>query len=45
MYVFLAGLNPKFNIVRGRILGQRSTIPSLMEVCFEIFLEEDCTML
>ena len=42
IYDFLAGLNPKFDVVRGRILGQRP-IPSLMEVCSEIRLEEDRT--
>ncbi|KAA0050638.1 Beta-galactosidase [Cucumis melo var. makuwa] len=41
-YDFLIDLNPKFDVVRGRILGQRS-IPSLMEVCFEIHLKEDRT--
>ena len=40
IYDFLVGFNPKFDVVRGRILGQRS-IPSLMEVCFEIHLEKD----
>ncbi|KAA0054530.1 Beta-galactosidase [Cucumis melo var. makuwa] len=38
----LFGLNPKFDNVCGRILGQR-TLPSLMEVCFEVRLEEDRT--
>ncbi|KAL0555969.1 hypothetical protein IC582_004472 [Cucumis melo] len=42
IYDFLAGLNPKFDVVRGRILGQRP-IPSLMEVCSEISLEKDRT--
>ena len=43
IYDFLLGsLNPKFDIVQGRILGQRS-IPSLMEVCSEIRLKEDRT--
>ncbi|KAL0554514.1 hypothetical protein IC582_008437 [Cucumis melo] len=42
VYNFLAGLNPKFDIVCGRILRQR-TLPSLMEVCFEVRLEEDHT--
>ncbi|KAA0032806.1 glutathione S-transferase DHAR3 [Cucumis melo var. makuwa] len=42
IYDFLAGLNPKFDIVRGHILGQRP-IPSLMKVCYEIRLEEDRT--
>ncbi|KAA0036818.1 Cysteine-rich RLK (RECEPTOR-like protein kinase) 8 [Cucumis melo var. makuwa] len=36
------GLNPKFDNVCGRILGQRP-LPSLMEVCFEVRLEEDRT--
>ena len=31
-YDFLVGLNSKFDIVQGRILGHRP-IPSLMEVC------------
>ncbi|TYK24437.1 reverse transcriptase [Cucumis melo var. makuwa] len=35
-------LNPKFDNVCGRILGQRP-LPSLMEVCFEVRLEEDRT--
>ncbi|TYK00188.1 Copia protein [Cucumis melo var. makuwa] len=42
VYDFLAGLNPKFDTVYGRILGQRP-LPSLMEVCFEVRLEEDRT--
>ncbi|KAA0042083.1 reverse transcriptase [Cucumis melo var. makuwa] len=42
VYDFLAGLNSKFDIVCGRILGQRP-LPSLMEVCFEVYLEEDRT--
>ena len=42
IYDFLAGLNPKFDVVRGRILGQ-IPISSLMEVCSEIRLEEDRT--
>ena len=42
IYDFLAGLNPKFDTVCGRILRQRP-LPSLMEVCFEVRLEEDCT--
>ncbi|KAL4016805.1 hypothetical protein IC575_024462 [Cucumis melo] len=40
VYDFLTGLNPKFDIVCGRILGQRP-LPSLIEVCFEVRLEED----
>ncbi|KAA0046572.1 Beta-galactosidase [Cucumis melo var. makuwa] len=40
VYDFLQGLNPKFDNVCGRILGQRS-LPFLMEVCFEVRLEED----
>ncbi|KAA0067119.1 Cysteine-rich RLK (receptor-like protein kinase) 8 [Cucumis melo var. makuwa] len=35
-------LNPKFDTVCGRVLGQRP-LPSLMEVCFEVHLEEDRT--
>ncbi|KAL0557503.1 hypothetical protein IC582_006047 [Cucumis melo] len=42
IYDFLTGLNPKFDVVRGHILGKRP-IPSLMEVCSEICLEEDRT--
>ncbi|TYK06446.1 Beta-galactosidase [Cucumis melo var. makuwa] len=42
IYGFLVGLNPKFDIVRGHILHQRP-IPSLMEVYYEIRLEENCT--
>ncbi|KAA0046032.1 Beta-galactosidase [Cucumis melo var. makuwa] len=42
VYDFLAGLNPKFDNVCGRILEQRP-LPSLMEVCFEVRLEEDRT--
>ncbi|KAL4031039.1 hypothetical protein IC575_009295 [Cucumis melo] len=42
VYDFLAGLNPKFDNVCGRILGQRP-LPSLIEVCFEVRLEEDRT--
>ncbi|KAA0066521.1 Retrovirus-related Pol polyprotein from transposon TNT 1-94 [Cucumis melo var. makuwa] len=42
VYDFLAGLNPKFDNVCGRILGQRP-LPSLMEVCFEVRLEENRT--
>ena len=42
VYDFLARLNPKFDTVCGRILGQRP-LPSLMEVCFEVRLEEDRT--
>ena len=41
IYDFLASLNSKFNVVRGPILGQRP-IPSLMEVCSKVHLEEDC---
>ncbi|KAA0053629.1 Beta-galactosidase [Cucumis melo var. makuwa] len=37
-----SGLNPKFDNVCGHILGQRP-LPSLMEVCFEVRLEEDRT--
>ncbi|KAA0054973.1 Double-stranded RNA-binding protein 4 [Cucumis melo var. makuwa] len=37
-----SGLNPKFDTVYGRILGQRP-LSSLMEVCFEVRLEEDRT--
>ncbi|KAL0545233.1 hypothetical protein IC582_020383 [Cucumis melo] len=42
IYDFLACLNFKFDVVRGRILSQRP-IPSLMEVCYEIRLKEDRT--
>ncbi|KAA0037943.1 putative mitochondrial protein [Cucumis melo var. makuwa] len=42
IYDFLAGLNPKFDTVYGRILRQRS-LPSLMEVCFEVRLKKDRT--
>ena len=42
IYDFLVGLNPKFDVVQGHILGQRS-IPSLMEVYYEIRLKEDRT--
>ncbi|KAL0536299.1 hypothetical protein IC582_025242 [Cucumis melo] len=42
VYDFLAGLNPKFDNVCGRILRQRP-LPSLMEVCFEVRLEKDRT--
>ena len=42
IYDFLAGLNPKFDTVCDRILRQRP-LPSLMEVCFEVCLEENCT--
>ncbi|KAL0556911.1 hypothetical protein IC582_005428 [Cucumis melo] len=42
VYDFLAGLNHKFDNVCGRILRQRP-LPSLMEVCFEVRLEEDRT--
>ncbi|TYK23966.1 UBN2_3 domain-containing protein [Cucumis melo var. makuwa] len=42
VYDFLVGLNPKFDTVCGRILGQRP-LPSLMEGCFEVRLEEDRT--
>ncbi|KAA0033375.1 protein TIC 100 [Cucumis melo var. makuwa] len=42
VYDFFARLNPKFDTVCGRILGQRP-LPSLMEVCFEVRLEEDRT--
>ncbi|KAA0043032.1 reverse transcriptase [Cucumis melo var. makuwa] len=42
VYYFLTGLNPKFDTVCGTILGQRP-LPSLMEVYFEVRLEEDRT--
>ena len=42
IYVFLAGINSKFYIACGHILGQR-LVPSLMEVCSKVRLEEDCT--
>ncbi|KAL0536537.1 hypothetical protein IC582_025486 [Cucumis melo] len=41
-YDFLAEFNPKFDTVCGRILEQRP-LPSIMEVCFEVYLEEDRT--
>ncbi|KAA0052085.1 Retrovirus-related Pol polyprotein from transposon TNT 1-94 [Cucumis melo var. makuwa] len=40
IYDFLADLSPKFDVVQGRILGER-LILYLMEVCYEIYLEED----
>ena len=40
IYDFLAGLNSKFDIVCGCILRQRP-LSSLMEVCYEVCLEED----
>ena len=40
IYDFLTNLNPKFDIVCIRILGQRP-LSSLMEVCHEVRLEED----
>ncbi|TYK02486.1 Beta-galactosidase [Cucumis melo var. makuwa] len=40
IYDFLVGLNPKFDTVCGRILI-KIPIPSLMEVCFKVCLEED----
>ena len=42
IYDFLVGFNPKFDILCGRILGHRS-LPFLMEFCYEVRLEEDCT--
>ncbi|KAL0543620.1 hypothetical protein IC582_018720 [Cucumis melo] len=42
IYDFLARLNPKFDTVCGRILGQKP-LSSFMEVCFEVRLEEDRT--
>lgn len=42
IYDFLVGLNLKFNVVHGRILGQGPT-PSLMEVCSKVQLKEDRT--
>ncbi|KAA0057570.1 uncharacterized protein E5676_scaffold411G002330 [Cucumis melo var. makuwa] len=42
VYDFLVRLNPKFDNVCGRILGQRP-LHSLMEICFEVCLEEDRT--
>ena len=41
VYDYLGGLNPKFDLVHGRILGHRS-ISSFMEVCYKVSLEEDC---
>jgi len=40
VYDFLADLNSKFDVVQGRMLGQKPT-PTLMEVCSEVRLEED----
>ena len=42
IYDSLIGLNFKFDIVCGCILGQRP-LPCLMEVCYEVCLEEDFT--
>ncbi|KAA0051025.1 UBN2_3 domain-containing protein [Cucumis melo var. makuwa] len=42
IYDFLDALNLKFDVVLGRILGQRP-IPFLMEVCSDVRLEEDHT--
>ncbi|KAA0067137.1 Cysteine-rich RLK (RECEPTOR-like protein kinase) 8 [Cucumis melo var. makuwa] len=42
IYTAKIGLNPKFDNVCGRILGQKP-LPSLMEVCFKVRLEEDHT--
>ncbi|KAA0055538.1 UBN2_3 domain-containing protein [Cucumis melo var. makuwa] len=42
IYDFLIGLNPMFDIVCGRILSLRPR-SSLMEVCYEVHLEEDHT--
>ncbi|KAA0043313.1 UBN2_3 domain-containing protein [Cucumis melo var. makuwa] len=42
VYDFLARLNPKFDTVCSCIIEQRP-LPSLMEVCFEVRLEEDHT--
>ncbi|KAA0047348.1 reverse transcriptase [Cucumis melo var. makuwa] len=42
VYDFLTRLNPKFDTICDRILGQRP-LPSLIEVCFEVCLEEDRT--
>lgn len=42
IYNFLVGLNSKFDLARGRIIGQK-LIPSLMEVCSEVWLEKDHT--
>ncbi|KAA0042054.1 myosin-9 isoform X2 [Cucumis melo var. makuwa] len=42
IYTAKTGLNPKFDNVCGCILGQKP-LPSLMEVCFEVRLEEDRT--
>ncbi|KAL0539591.1 hypothetical protein IC582_023807 [Cucumis melo] len=43
VYDFLAELNLIFDTVCGHILEQRP-LPSLMEVCFEVRLEEDRTI-
>ncbi|XP_038904350.1 uncharacterized protein LOC120090704 [Benincasa hispida] len=40
VYDFLAGLNSKFDAIRSQILGTHP-IPSLMEVCSKVHLEED----
>ncbi|KAA0048512.1 Retrovirus-related Pol polyprotein from transposon 297 family [Cucumis melo var. makuwa] len=40
IYDFLASINPKFDIVCGLIHGQKP-LSSLMEVCYEVHLEED----
>ncbi|TYK05668.1 UBN2_3 domain-containing protein [Cucumis melo var. makuwa] len=42
IYDFLVELNPNFDTVCCHILGQRP-FPSLMEVCFEVRLEENRT--
>ncbi|KAL4021158.1 hypothetical protein IC575_019949 [Cucumis melo] len=42
VYDFLTGINPKFDIVCGHILRQK-LLPSLIEVCFEVRLEENRT--
>lgn len=42
IYIFFAGLNPKFDIAHGRTLGQRP-LPSLMDVCYKVRLKEERT--
>ena len=42
IYDFLANLNPKFDIVYGHILCE-IPLSSLIEVCYEVRLEEDRT--
>ena len=39
IYDFLVGLNPKIDLVHGRILGHKP-LSSIMEVCYGVCLEE-----